>query len=232
MQFQEDKLVETAAQIHGRILARFPESGLGAVAGGIVAASRESLERAKDIRRPNWWLRACLVAVGCLAVWGVVFYCQTRGDGVPFWQALIPFFDTTKSGFAFLTAVAIFLVTLEMRLKRRRAMKAIRELRSLAHIIDMHQLAKDPDQFEGGGEIIVSGLKMSPEMMGRYLHFCTELLAVVSKVGQFYVEDFHDNAVQSAVDRFEQLTTGLSNKIWQKLMILDRIKSHEVSANL
>ena len=61
--------------------------------------------------------------------------------------------------------------------------------------------------------------------MGRYLHFCTELLAVVSKVGQLYVQDFPDATAQMAVDHFEGLATGLSSKIWQKLMILDRVRT-------
>ena len=57
------------------------------------------------------------------------------------------------------------------------------------------------------------------------MHFCTELLAVVSKIGQLYVQDFRDADAQTAVDQFEGLATGLSSKIWQKLMILDRISS-------
>jgi hypothetical protein len=66
---------------------------------------------------------------------------------------------------------------------------------------------------------------MDADAMGRYLHFCTELLAVVSKIGQLYVQDFLDATAQTAVDHFEGLATGLSSKIWQKLMILDRIRS-------
>ena len=37
-----------------------------------------------------------------------------------------------------------FLITLEERLKRARVLKALHELRSLAHVVDMHQLTKDP----------------------------------------------------------------------------------------
>ena len=47
----------------------------------------------------------------------------------------------------------------------------------------------------------------------------------MSKIGQLYVQDFPDSAAVTAVDHFEGLATGLSNKIWQKLMILDRIRS-------
>jgi hypothetical protein len=36
-------------------------------------------------------------------------------------------------------------MTIETRVKRRRALRAIHELRSIAHVIDMHQLTKDPE---------------------------------------------------------------------------------------
>jgi hypothetical protein len=66
---------------------------------------------------------------------------------------------------------------------------------------------------------------MDADAMGRYLHYCTELLAVLGKVGHLYVQDFPDTGALTAVDHFEGLTVGLSGKIWQKLMILDRIRS-------
>ena len=50
-------------------------------------------------------------------------------------------------------AAIFFLVTLETRVKRRRALAALHELRAIAHIIDMHQLTKDPEWVLGrGGE--------------------------------------------------------------------------------
>jgi hypothetical protein len=61
--------------------------------------------------------------------------------------------------------------------------------------------------------------------MGRYLHYCTELLAIISKIGQLYVQDFPDATAVTSVDHFESLATGLSSKIWQKLMVLDRIRA-------
>ena len=48
---------------------------------------------------------------------------------------------------AVMIAIGIFfLVTIETRIKRRRALHAIHELRSMAHVIDLHQLTKDPDR--------------------------------------------------------------------------------------
>ena len=73
--------------------------------------------------------------------------------------------------------------------------------------------------------MLPSGRPMTAEQIGQYLHYCTELLALVSKVGQLYVQDFPDATALAAVDQFEGLATGLSQKIWQKIMILDQIRS-------
>ena len=112
--------------------------------------------------------------------------------------------------------------TLETRFKRRKAVRAIHELRALAHIIDMHQLSKDPDQKPGEGRPV-----LRLEEMWVYLQFCSELLAVITKLGQLYVQDFPDGTTLAAVDQLENLGTGLSQKIWQKIMILERIQSDE-----
>ena len=108
------------------------------------------------------------------------------------------------------------------RVKRRRALKAIHELRALAHIIDMHQLTKDPERvMSPGGETASSPKrKMKPFALGRYLDYCSEMLSIVGKIAALYVQNFDDNVVLASVNEVEALTTGLSRKIWQKIMIL------------
>jgi hypothetical protein len=44
----------------------------------------------------------------------------------------------------------------------------------------------------------------------------------VSKIGALYVQSFPDSQALTAVDEIDDLTSGLSQKIWQKIMILDR----------
>jgi hypothetical protein len=116
-------------------------------------------------------------------------------------------------------------VTLETRWKRWRAVKAVHELRALAHIIDMHQLGKDPETATRGGDGVgtIDGMR-------QYLHQCTLLLAILSKIGQLYVQDFPDGTTLAAVDQFENLATGLSQKIWQKLMILEQLDEERSQA--
>ena len=53
--------------------------------------------------------------------------------------------DSSISSVVFIGAAILFLISWENRIKRNRALKAIHELRALAHIVDMHQLTKDPE---------------------------------------------------------------------------------------
>jgi hypothetical protein len=221
---KEDKLLETADRLEKRIGERFPQSGLSQVAAEVVQLIREAMLRAERIRRPNVPLRVGLGLLVVLLVVGGVLASPTQDDRAS--QKVLQLLDETKGALVYLGVVALFLITLEVRLKRRRALKAIHELRAVAHIIDMHQLTKDPDRLgEAEAPLMVSGQVLTAEGMGRYLHYCTELLALVSKIGQLYVQDFPDGLALSAVDQFENLATGLSQKIWQKIMILDRIRA-------
>ena len=55
--------------------------------------------------------------------------------------------EASISSVVFIGATILFFVSWENRIKRSRALKAIHELRALAHIIDMHQLTKHPESF-------------------------------------------------------------------------------------
>jgi len=133
--------------------------------------------------------------------------------------------DAAINEVVFLGITIFFFVTLETRLKRRRAMEAIHVLRSIAHIIDMHQLTKDPERVTGARPAGGDGIKrtLSPAELIRYLDYCSDQLALISKIAALYVQKFSDPVTLSAVNEVENLTNGLSRKIWQKIMISDRI---------
>lgn len=56
--------------------------------------------------------------------------------------------------------------------------------------------------------------------MTRYLDYSSEMLSLAGKVAALYAQGFSDPVALSAVNEVENLTTGLSRKIWQKIMIL------------
>jgi hypothetical protein len=59
----------------------------------------------------------------------------------PLMQAL----EATVNDFVFVGMAIWFLVTVEARHKRRIALRGIHELRTIAHVVDMYQLTKDPE---------------------------------------------------------------------------------------
>ncbi len=104
-------------------------------------------------------------------------------------------------------------------------LKAIHELRALAHIVDMHQLTKDPESYFAprGKTAPPAKRAMTSFELNRYLDYCSELLALISKIAALYVQDFQDPVLLDAVDDVEDLTAGFSRKIWQKITILENL---------
>src|SRR2546429_258764 len=68
------------------------------------------------------------------------------------------------------------------------------------------------------------GHSLRSSCLSRYLDYCSELLSLTSKVAALYVQDSQDPVLLDAVNDVETLTTGLSRKIWQKIMIIDTLE--------
>ncbi len=130
--------------------------------------------------------------------------------------------DAATSELIFLSLVVLFLVSLETRLKRRTALRMLHRLRSIAHIVDMHQLTKDPEHVLHRVPSTASSpaRTLSRAQLPRYLDYCSELLALTSKLAALHAQHLNDAVVLSAVNDIEALTADLSRKIWQKISIL------------
>jgi hypothetical protein len=213
---------------------RFPGSGLARVADELEAISNSSAERAVWTGKPLLPTRIAMIvllvlllaAVGATAVMAI----ETPGPGQPVGLSeLVQGIEAGINEMIFVGAAIFFLVGLEARVKRARVLDALHELRSMAHIVDMHQLTKDPERLFLPGPDTPS----SPEHgltvfeLGRYLDYCTEMLSLLGKMAALYARYTTDAPSLAAVDQLEDLTSGLSHKIWQKIMIL-----HQVDANL
>lgn len=220
-----ERIVETARQLLSRIQERFPQSGLRNLAAEVEQIAKEALVRSQQIRRPNYWLRTAVVSVigvmiGVLAV-VIPHVHATKGAEFEVTE-FVQTFEAAMGSLVFLGAALIFLLTLEHRWKRERALAAIRELRALAHIVDMHQLTKDPESTLRGRPTASSPQRTLTQFeLGRYLDYCSELLSLINKIGALYVQEFPDSVALEAVDQLSNLTNSLSRNIWQKLMILD-----------
>ncbi|MDO9001182.1 MAG: hypothetical protein Q7W45_15565 [Bacteroidota bacterium] len=110
-----------------------------------------------------------------------------------------------------------FLYKLEDITKQKHILNALHELRTIAHVIDMHQLTKDPTF------ILSEKTEHSPKRdlnkndLSRYLDYCCEMLSLTSKVAANYANNNKDEVVLNTINDIEILTTNLSSKIWQKI---------------
>jgi hypothetical protein len=221
-----EQIIDTIRTLHARIEGRFPGSGLGGVVSELRQVAEEAVARCTWIRKPQLSLRAAavLLTVAILALLiGLLVHIRqfNLDDYTNFAQAL----DASLGSMVFIGAAILFLVTWENRIKRNRALRALHELRSLAHIIDMHQLTKDPESLFRGDAHTTSPQRraMSPFELNRYLDYCSESLALISKIAALYVQGFEDPVLLDAVDDVEGLTSGFSRKIWQKITILESL---------
>jgi hypothetical protein len=223
------RVTATLELLGERIGQRFPESGLARVCRDLVETSKATAERIRKLSRPYFGLQF-LVWLTLSTVLCAQVYVLSRVD----WSRIVIHQDIVELAqglqatvsLLLLAASAIwFLVTAEQRLKRRRTRRALFELRSFAHVIDMHQLTKDPTIVLGGGQPTASSpeRRMSQFELSRYLDYCTEMLALISKLAALYAGATQDEAIIAAVNELEVLTSDLGRKIWQKIMILSQL---------
>ncbi len=223
-QLDESKIIATLTALRDRIDNQFPDSGLGRVADEMIAVGAEVAECAEYLNAPNWPIRIFAgLLIGAMIV---VLYLASPPIDLP--QGAHKFSDV-QSIAAVLNTVAVvsvavlFLLRLETNLKRSRAHDVLHELRSLAHVVDMHQLAKDPAGRRLPEPEITESPKgaMSPPSLGRYLDYCTDLLSLTGKLSALLVQRFKNQEVLSEVNEIEALTSALSGRIWQKIQLLE-----------
>jgi hypothetical protein len=222
-----DKLIRTTERLVQRIHERFPEAGLYRVAQELLDTAHMVAEKSAALQRPIPWVRIVdgviiVMIFVLLVVTFLRFELRITGIGV------FDFIQVLEAGIndvILIGAAFFFLLTLEKRIKRSRALKDLHQLRALAHVVDMHQLTKDPDRVLVQRRSTASSPQhaLSAYDLGRYLDYCSELLAVIGKLAALYVQNFDDSVVLSSVDEIESLTNGLSRKVWQKVMILYEI---------
>jgi hypothetical protein len=226
-QLEADKIIETVKALHGRIEERFPGSGLGKVIAELLQVAEETVGRTAWIQKPHLLLR-CVAAVLSVGIIVLVAFlvAHVRQFNFDDFTNSVQALDSSISSVVFVGAAILFFLNWEHRIKRDRALKAIHELRALAHIVDMHQLTKDPESYAGQAHhtTIIHKRTMTPFELNRYLDYCSDALALISKIAALYVQNFQDPVLLDAVDDVEDLTAGFSRKIWQKITILESLR--------
>ena len=228
------KVIDTIDILEKRVTERFPGSGLENVAGELAATARRCAAESDQLKEPVIAIRTLVFSIwiiGAVVLVWLAFglhYDGLRWDAASLVQVLEP-----AMNLAVLMGIGVLtLGRLEERWKRARALDYLDELRAIAHVVDMHQLTKDPyrqglPRTSSSPKIILSGL-----MLERYLDYCSEMLSLTGKLAALFAQSCRDSDVTAGASDVEQLTTALSRKIWQKIMAISRYENDAMSGDV
>jgi hypothetical protein len=208
------RIIETAENLARRIGERLPGSSLAALAVELVRIAHVTDEQARQARRPIHAIRAVsFLAIGaCLVLLSfIMVHVHARWE----FGTITELFEATDAGFNLLALLAggmWFLATLEARLKRKRALGSIEELREFIHVIDVTQLYYTPELFNSEAQRSHSALKFDHT----YLLFCTQMLAVIGNLAPLYTRGAAGDSILRAVADIELLANATTAKLQSK----------------
>jgi hypothetical protein len=215
---------ETVLALYGRIEARFPQRGLLGVCGDLVQLVDQVQSGSSQVQTRIRGARLASRVVMVLVLAGTAFALLMAArdvvrQGLHSFVDLLPLIETAINDIVFAGIAVFFLWSFPERVQRGQLLKLLHQLRSTAHVIDMHQLTKDPEQLKPSFVPTAKSTKLdlNRDQMERYLDYCSEMLSLVGKTAALCAEESRDNLVLETVSTVENLTVGLSRKIWQKI---------------
>ena len=219
-----ERVIATAALLEARISDRFPESGLRKVSIELIALGRDIAREAKALEAPIRWLRiltlvTILIGIAIIAfVMTILSFDRISTGAFDFVQGI----EATLNTMLLVGLGMITLTQMELRVKRRKVFDGLHALRSMIHVIDMHQLTKDPAALSDDFKPSAHSPKrtLSAADLSRYLDYCSEMLSITGKLAALYAQSVNDEVVVQAVNDVESLGTNLSRKIWQKIIMI------------
>src|SRR5215468_5252799 len=219
---------KTVDRLVMRITRRFPDRNLRLVAAELSGLVGEvSAQSSVDRRRNRAIGLACRVAAITIVTIAITAIILAIHDALPESGEVRGFqwLSVLESGIADLVYASIavyFLMSLPNRLTRRRLLALLHRLRSLAHVVDMHQLTKDPERLQERfrGTDATIAFTMTAAELENYLDYCSEMLSLIAKTAALCAEESTDAVVLDTVSEVETLTVGLAREIWQKISLL------------
>jgi hypothetical protein len=229
VQLAADHVESTVAQLERRIYARFGERGLTKSSRDlgdlVVRVQSEAGQSYARLHRMTLAARAGSITIVAATVIALLFSLRSAVmEGVGHTADWVPFVESVVNDLVFAAIAVVFLWAFPERLERRTLLRLLHRLRSLAHVIDMHQLSKDPEQLSPSyvptPQSVQHGL--DADQLHHYLNYCSEMLSLTAKTAALCGEHTTDSVVLETISYIETLTTELSNKIWQKISLLPR----------
>jgi hypothetical protein len=221
-------VLQTMHRLQERIGARFPGRGLHQVAGELVTLAEEVADSPVTSRGRLHAVRLAsrVLMVVVLLATAFLFFSAVRDavrDGPDHGFEWLPLIENAVNDLVFASIAVWFLNSAPERIQRAQSLALLHRMRSLAHIVDMHQLTKDPERLRASfrpTEKSADPMGLTPDELEHYLDYCSELLSLISKTAALCAEESRDAVVLDTVSTIETLTVGMSRKIWQKIAVL------------
>jgi hypothetical protein len=226
---EHDRLVKLLEEQMAHVEKRFGDRGLYEVSQKVHDSFERAPQITQEILKPNYWIRFAVLLMGLLMVATIAMaFSQLQFRLADGWSVL----EGIEAGISTLVysgVAIIFLVSLEIRQRRQQTLKALQEVRALAHVLDMHQMNKDPEQLVFAAELSDESPEniMTPFLLERYLDYTADLLSLLGKLAAWYAQQVNDPEVLIAINEIEQLTGDMARKIWQKISIINSVQTSE-----
>lgn len=205
----------TVIALRERIAARFPDHHLIRVADQLAAMVEQVGQHTQDkhlrVARATLAARtvaaAALLLAVCVLVLALSEVLTQRPGDVATW---IPLVESVINTMVFIAIAFLFLWAFPERRERKGLLALLHQLRSVAHVLDLHHLELEQDR------------AMPPAQLYAYLGFCTELFSLIATCGALCAERSSDSTVLQTVSDVETLTTQLSGTVFAKMELLAR----------
>src|SRR5262245_42303892 len=142
-----DKIETTLSKLQQRIEERFPGRGLSKLCGELLSIAREDRKRLSWVARPNRPIQfgvSLAILAGAAGIgWAIFSFLRFNSTSTETFSVLQGI-EAVINIVALAGAAVWFLLNLESRMRREEVLADLHELRSIAHVVDMHQLTKDP----------------------------------------------------------------------------------------
>lgn len=207
------RMVETAESLAREIGERLPGSSLAGLAAELASLAHATDERTKQARAPIHALRAASAAaigVGSLTLLLVALRVHARWE----FATITELFVAVQAGInlsVLLAGAAWFLGSFEARIKRRRTLESIAELREFVHVVDLTQLYFTPDLY--GPEPSVGKLRLDHT----YLLFCTRMLGLLANLAALRSRGVAVDSIIRAAFEVELLANTITAKLQSKV---------------
>jgi hypothetical protein len=217
-----DKIIATLEKLERRICDRFAGSGLSKVCAELVGIAKASKAKTAAAAKPNLALRA---GIGLVLVLGTALFgyvatlIEVKRGADENVYGVLQGIEAAVNTLVLTGAGVFFLATLESRWKRQRALTELHQLQSIIHVVDMHQLTKDPSRITNAPTAASPERPLTPYELTRYLDYCSEMLSLAAKIAALHAQATKDPVIIDATRGLEQLTANMSSKIWQKIRI-------------